>query len=77
MLRFSGTEFPPFIVFKIYTQMQDGRTAKYINGKNTITPSSSVLYNHFTNNKSSIITVKIFRQLKRLVVKWAIRNIIT
>ena len=43
--RFSGTEFPPFIVFKIYTQLQDGRSSKYINGKNMIKPNSSVLLN--------------------------------
>lgn len=34
--RFSGPEYPPFIVFKIFSQTHDGRTAKYINGKNTI-----------------------------------------
>ena len=44
ILRFSGSEFPPFIVFKIYTHMQDGKTSKYINGKNMITPSSTVIY---------------------------------
>ena len=51
--RFSGTEFPPFIVFKIYTQLQDGRSSKYINGKNMIKPSSSVFKHFFylLNNK--------------------------
>lgn len=41
--RFSGPEYPPFIVFKIYTNTHDGRTAKYINGKNTIKASTSVI----------------------------------
>ena len=47
--RFGGTEFPPVILFKIYTQVVDGNTTKYINGKNSIKPATSVnellLYN--------------------------------
>lgn len=39
--RFSGIEFPPSVVFKIYSQMQDGKTAKKITGKNMIEPASS------------------------------------
>ena len=40
--RFAGDEYPPFIVFKIYTHLVDGNNAKYINGKNMIKPFSSV-----------------------------------
>lgn len=39
--RFSGFEFPPSVVFKIYSQMQDGRTSKHITGKDMIKPASS------------------------------------
>lgn len=34
--RFAGDEYPPYVVFKIYTQTHDGNTAKYINGKDVI-----------------------------------------
>ncbi len=37
-------EFPPYIVFKIYSHMQDGKSSKYLNGKNTIKPASNVNY---------------------------------
>jgi hypothetical protein len=40
--RFAGEEFPPYIVFKIYSKTHNSQQAKYINGKNTITTSSSV-----------------------------------
>lgn len=40
--RFSGIEFPPSVVFKIYSQMQDGKAAQNINGKGMIKPTSTV-----------------------------------
>lgn len=39
--RFSGLEFPPSVVFKIYSQMQDGKSAMHISGKDMIKPASS------------------------------------
>lgn len=39
--RFSGFEFPPSVVFKIYSQLQDGKTAMHISGKEMIKPASS------------------------------------
>lgn len=38
--RFAGDEFPPYIVFKIYTHICDGHVAKYIDGRNMIKPNS-------------------------------------
>jgi hypothetical protein len=40
--RFAGDEYPPFIVFKVYTHLTDGNSAKYLNGKNMIKPFSIV-----------------------------------
>ena len=40
--RFGGTEFPPVILFKIYTQVNDGNFAQYINGKKSIKPATNV-----------------------------------
>lgn len=37
--RFSGSEFPPHIVFKIYIKT-DGQGVKYLSGKKTIKPAS-------------------------------------
>ncbi|CAF0783582.1 unnamed protein product [Brachionus calyciflorus] len=39
--RFAGAEFPPFIVFKIFSQTRDGKTAKYLTGKEMIKANST------------------------------------
>ncbi|RNA18367.1 hypothetical protein BpHYR1_005345 [Brachionus plicatilis] len=38
--RFAGSEFPPFIVFKIFAQTHEGKRAKYLTGKEMIKASS-------------------------------------
>ena len=52
--RFSGFEFPPSVVFKIYSQMQDGRTSKHITGKDMIKPASSVIFSFIYMEKIPI-----------------------
>ncbi|KAM9576562.1 uncharacterized protein CXorf58 homolog isoform 1-T2 [Trichechus inunguis] len=41
--RFSGEDFPPFIVFKIFLHAEGGRGYKYINGKSIMKPSSEAV----------------------------------